>query len=160
MVVWSTALASHAINEDRLDADFYKPGDLAHLARALNRGGKPLGDICRVLNGRTPATYSEDGRLPVVRSGDLVNTLIYPGNGQPYLRTIPDPSYVSLQKGDVLISSIGMGSIGKVAIVTESADFVTVSEVTILRACPFAPEFLFSYLSTVVPQLTLGPPVA
>ncbi len=148
MAVWTIAQASEALREDRLDADFFKPDDLSHVQEALKAGGQALSNLAEVKNGRTPAFYEETEEVPVVRSGDLVTPLIFPGNGQAYLRTAQNRQHFSLKTGDVLISSIGMGSIGKVGIVLEQANFVTVSEVSVLRNSSVSPELLFAYLST------------
>jgi len=148
MAVWSTIQASLAAAEDRLDADYFKPKDVEHITTSVKAGGASLSSLSTILNGRTPAEYCEGGRIPVVRSGDLVTPLVFSGNGQVYLQTEDNPALVRLKKGDVLISSIGMGSIGKVSIVLEPDDFVTVSEVTVLRASAFCSEYLFAYLST------------
>jgi hypothetical protein len=78
--------------------------------------------------------------------------LIYPTSNGDFLRTKRIPSAVHLKAGDVLISSIGMGSIGKVSLVMDAKDLITVSEVTILRDPSIAPEFLFAYLRSETGQ--------
>jgi restriction endonuclease S subunit len=148
MVVWNIIQASVAVTEDRLDGDYFKPRDLEHIERASKAGGQSLGTLATILNGRTPPLYCDEGGVPVIRSGDLVTPLLFSGNGQSYLKTEDSTALLSLRKGDVLISSIGMGSIGKVGIVCEPAGSVTVSEVTVLRDFTFCPAYLFAYLST------------
>lgn len=95
---------------------------------------------------------NEGGNLTVVRSGDLIAPLIYPECEQPFLRAFSRPDRVHLAQGDVLISSIGMGSIGKISLVVEASNLITVSEVTILRNSEHAPEYLFAYLSSSTGQ--------
>jgi len=86
--------------------------------------------------------------LSVVRSGDLVAPLIYPSCGRGFLRTSLGKDTVPLKAGDVLISSIGLGSIGKISLVIDPTGFSTVSEVTILRDSTYPAEYLWAYLST------------
>lgn len=146
MAVWSTVSFSDAQEAERIDAEHFDPHDLKFIKHLLNGGGVRLGDICgTILNGRTP-TYSDEGEDLVVRSGDLTSPLIYPTSNKDFLRTKHLPSAVNLQTGDVLISSIGMGSIGKVSLVMDAMGMITVSEVTVLRNSSIAPEFLFTYL--------------
>jgi type I restriction enzyme, S subunit len=92
--------------------------------------------------------YVPNGQVPIVRSGDLVSSLIYPECRQDFLRAIVSPKLVYLKSGDVLISSIGMGSIGKISLVMDAGTFATVSEVTILRSKGYPPPVLFTYLTT------------
>ena len=58
MPILSTARYAEASEADRLDAEFFDPEDIALIARLKQEGGKPLGVVCDVLNGRTPADYS------------------------------------------------------------------------------------------------------
>lgn len=148
MAIISSANFSEAIEAGRLDAEFFDPDDLALIARLKADGGQALGSICDVLNGKTPEGYASDGEIPIVRSGDLVAPLIYPGCGVDFLRAPRTSKMVFLKTGDVLISSIGMGSIGKISLVMDSGSFATVSEVTVLRSKGYSPEVIFAYLTT------------
>jgi len=153
MPVWSQVSFIAASEADRIDAEHFNPRDLKLINDLLNNGGVRLSDACgRILTGRTPAFYSEDGEDIVVRSGDLTAALIYPTSNGDFLRTKRLLSAVHLKVGDVLISSIGMGSIGKVSLVMDATNLITVSEVTILRDSSIAPEFLFAYLRSETGQ--------
>jgi type I restriction enzyme M protein len=152
MAIVSTAKFSDTIEADRLDAEFFEPKDLEILNKLRQAGGSTLGEICDVLNGKTPTEYIADGDVPVVRSGDLSAPLIYPDCGRDFLRTQRSEKLVRLVTGDVLISSIGLGSIGKISLVMDAGDFVTVSEVTILRSRKYPSEVLFTYLTTEAGQ--------
>ena len=81
-----------------------------------------------------------------MRSGDLVAPLIYPECGRAFLRAAKSSRLLFLEEGDVLISSIGMGSIGKISLVMDADTFATVSEVTVFRSKGYPPEWLFTYL--------------
>ncbi|RJX18219.1 MAG: hypothetical protein C4570_07200 [Ammonifex sp.] len=153
MAVWSTVSVTSVTEADRFDGDYYKPDDLEAIKLIGRNGGKPLASIVPlILTGRTPNDYNEDGSLSVVRSGDLIAPLIYPTCGRSFLKADPSPDRVRLRRGDILISSIGMGSIGKISLVVDPTDLITVSEVTILRDAKIAPEFLFAYLSSSTGQ--------
>ncbi len=137
---------------DRFDGDYYKPDDLEAIRLIGQNRGKSLASIVTILTGRTPNDYDDSGSLSVVRSGDLVAPLIYPTCERPFLKAHTSRDRVWLRRGDILISSIGMGSIGKISLVVESSDLITVSEVTILRDAKVAPEFLFGYLASSTGQ--------
>lgn len=156
MAVWSTASFKTVLNSDRIDGDYFKPGDLTAIQRIQSAGGTELGTIAEILTGRTPNGYCDDGSLSVVRSGDLVAPLIYPTCGRPFLKAAPSRDRVRLQQGDILISSIGMGSIGKISLVVDPTDLITVSEVTILRNPKVPPEFLFTYLASPTGQAQIA----
>jgi type I restriction enzyme S subunit len=152
MAIIGTAQYRDIVEADRLDAEFFDPADLALIHRLKQNGGKPLGDVCEVLNGRTPEDYIPDGPIPIVRSGDLVAPLIYPGCACDFLHAERSKKLVFLKRGDVLVSSIGMGSIGKISIVMDAGNFATVSEVTVLRSKGYPPEVIFAYLTTKAGQ--------
>lgn len=152
MAVWSVVSVTSVMEADRFDGDYYKPDDLEAIKLIRHNGGEELASITSILTGRTPNDYDEDGSLSVVRSGDLVAPLIYPTCDRPFLKAHPSRERIRLHRGDILISSIGMGSIGKISLVIDPADLITVSEVTILRDAKIAPEFLFAYLSSSTGQ--------
>lgn len=147
MAGWSQVAVSDALQADRFDADYFKPDDLEAIVKMRRQGATDLASTCTILTGRTPGDYDTGGKLAVVRSGDLVAPLIYATCERPFLRTAPTKGCVRLAQGDLLISSIGMGSIGKISLVMDATDLITVSEVTILRDSKHAPEYLFAYLS-------------
>ena len=71
----------------------------------------------------------------------FVNVIISCSN---WAFAIRDIFYVN--KGDVLISSIGFESIGKVQLFNRSGKFGTVSEVTVLRQTKIAPAFVAAFM--------------
>lgn len=148
MAVISESYLSAVAAADRIDAEFFDPDDLALIEKLAEENGQRLGAVCHVFNGRTPEDYCDDGEVPIVRSGDLVAPFIYPGCDREFLRARKSAKLVALKTGDVLVSSIGMGSIGKISLVMDAGNFATVSEVTVLRAREYSPEVLFAYLTT------------
>ena len=152
MAVWNSVSITLATEADRIDAEYFDPTDLETVGTAKKQGFVRLDIVCTPLHGKPPGDYVEDGLYQVVRAGDLVFPLIYPDCGAPFLRTHAEAKLFFLKKGDVLISSIGMGSIGKVSFVMDATNLVTVPEVTIPRNATVAPEFLFYYLRTPLGQ--------
>ena len=152
MAIWSSLSIAGVLEAGRIDADYFKPSDLETIGKITDFNGTELGSIADILNGRTPQDYNDSGSLAVVRSGDLVAPLIYPTCGRQFLKAVPTQECVHLHQGDILISSIGMGSIGKISLVVDPTDLITVSEVTILRDATIPPEFLFAYLASPTGQ--------
>ncbi|KKM17493.1 hypothetical protein LCGC14_1675210 [marine sediment metagenome] len=152
MAVWSQVSVGFVIEADRFDGEYYKPDALVAIRRIAEKGGQELASMADILTGRTPSDYDDDGCLSVVRSGDLVAPLIYPTCERPFLKAQPSHDRFRLRRGDILISSIGMGSIGKISLVVDATDLITVSEVTILRDATIPPELLFTYLASSTGQ--------
>lgn len=152
MALFNVVPLSSSVEAERLDAEYFDQNDLDTVRRLREQGGTALGVLCDVLTGTTPKEYVAEAECVVVRSGDLVAPFIYPACGRPFLRTPRFPKAVELRQGDVLISSIGMGSIGKISLVMDAQNFITVSEVTILRHLSVPPECVFAYLRTSVGQ--------
>ncbi len=105
---------------------------------------KKISSLFKIISsGRTPKEYTEFG-IKVVRSGDLKDNRI---NYETLLSTLGERLFL-LQPDDILISSIGKGSIGKVAINLKNEELSTVSEVTVLRDCNINAKFTAVFLST------------
>ncbi len=135
--------------EQRWDAQFYRPkfNDLTR----LHKEKFDLFDLKGLLlKGRT-VPYSSEGDIPIIRSGDLTDiedeTRLYKSNSS-------EPIFY-LEKGDVLISSIGFGSIGKVHVFDKEGKFGTVSEVTVIRQTDLNPYYLAAYLRSELGQLQI-----
>jgi|GEM_PF-4541872 len=152
MATWSTVSVATAMEWERLDANYFHPTDLAWLKGASEKGGLRLGELCdEVMAGKSPK-YDENGEFLAVRSGDLSSSLIYPDCGVEFLRARRSRTLRPLEKYDILISSIGMGSIGRVGLVMEPSQLIAVAEVTILRRPVFSPFYVFAYLRTTEGQ--------
>lgn len=128
----------------RLDAQFQNRAALAAIRRIEGLPHIQISDLtARPLKGKNIA-YSEEGEFPVIRSGDISN------NFQPdlLLRSSDRAEAFFVRKNDILISSIGQGSIGKVQLFRSSGDFATVSEVTVVRISGFSPACLSAFLAS------------
>jgi type I restriction enzyme M protein len=135
----------------RWDSQFHLP----KVDDALTRLAKQfalisIGSLGEVTNGN-PVSYSDAGAIPIVRSGDLVDI----DDDARFLRTSDAQGYFELKRGDVLISSIGFGSIGKVQVFDKPGTFGTVSEVTVIRQDKLDPYFLAAYLRSQPGQLQI-----
>jgi hypothetical protein len=133
----------------RMDAEFFRTKfDALQHKLAEKSDLVSLGDIALVTNGKT-VPYDEDGTVPIVRSGDLSDI----SSHENLLRAKSSEDIFYLKKGDVLISSIGFGSIGKVQVFDLDIPCGAVSEVTVIRTDKVNPYFLCSYLRSIAGQL-------
>ncbi len=103
-----------------------------------------------VLKGDT-VPYAEDGTVPIIRSGDLRDI----DDDARFLRADADAEIFELQRGDVLISSIGFGSIGKVQVFDKPGRYGTVSEVTVLRQKELNPYYVAAFLRSRFGQMMI-----
>ncbi|WP_211248650.1 restriction endonuclease subunit S [Acidocella facilis] len=128
----------------RLDAQFQNRAALEAIRRIEELPHLHVSDLTvRPLKGRNIG-YSEEGDFPVIRSGDISNSF------QPdlLLRSSDRAEAFFVKKNDILISSIGQGSIGKVQLFRSDGDFATVSEVTVVRIKGFSPACLSAFLAS------------
>ena len=135
----------------RLDSEYFYP-KFSELREKLATGFqlKTLGEAGKVLKGRS-VSYSEDGAIPIIRSGNLNDI----SDDTRFLRSSDVADVFRLQRGDVLISSIGFGSIGKVQVFDREGIYGTVSEVTVVRQKTFNPYYLAAYLRSLAGQMQI-----
>lgn len=146
-----TCSSADAFAAGRLDAEFFQPKYVAIRSRLESRFElKTLSNLGKVTKGIT-VPYSESGEVPIIRSGDLTNI----ENGSRFLRAQATEPIFYLEQGDILISSIGFGSIGKVQVFDKSQQHGTVSEVTVIRQKTVNPYFLAAFLRSVAGQMQI-----
>lgn len=142
--------SSQAIAAGRLDAEYQHPRHdalFSHMSRRFEL--KCLSALGEVTKGVT-VKYFDDGVVPIIRSGDL-RDIEFATN----LRSRLDEPIFYLRKGDVLISSIGFGSIGKVQIFDREGDFGTVSEVTVIRQNVLNPYYVAAFFRSRAGQMQI-----
>lgn len=144
-----TARLSEYGLEQRLDAQFFQP-KYQMAKEALERHFDLTYLEGKVLKGRT-VPYFEDGTVPIIRSGDLSDI----DDETRLLKSKPDQPIFYLKRGDVLISSIGFGSIGKVQVFDKVGAYGTVSEVTVIRQSQFNPYFLTAFFRSQLGQMQI-----
>lgn len=139
------------ITDGRLDAEFHRPKTNA-LRKALGARFelKNVSNLGVVENGQT-VPYDESGSVPIIRSGDLSDI----DDDARFLRARNDTEFYKLEPGDLLISSIGFGSIGKVQVFDKTGIYGTVSEVTVIRQNELNPYFLTSFLRSRFGQMQI-----
>jgi len=152
-IEYSIVNVSELEGELRIDAEYYEPFYLRNEEIIKRKMWDVLGSIFKkICSGKTPTSYNENGKNLVVRSGDLTGNIINKGS----LLKTDEEKLFWLEEKDILISSIGKGSIGKVAINLEKERLATVSEVTVLRDCKYNPFFIAIYLQSKFGQTEIN----
>jgi restriction endonuclease S subunit len=128
----------------RLDSEYFNKKNLEFEKKIKKFEFLTLEKITQITSGKTPQ-YDIDGTIPVIRSGELNYKWL---NTDCLLRVKSNKDLFYLKKKDILISSIGLGSIGKVDLFFKDGIYATVSEVTVLRNSKVNPYFMAEYLST------------
>lgn len=146
-----TRRASEVFSDGRIDAEFHRPVVVA-LKHILSQRFplKMLSELGIVDNGQT-VPYDAGGDVPIIRSGDLSDI----EDDTRFLRARSDTPIYKLERGDVLVSSIGFGSIGKIQIFDKPGTYGTVSEVTVIRQNEVNPYFLASFLRSRFGQMQI-----
>ena len=135
----------------RLDAEYYQP-KYTNAVDAVRRYGtfSELGRIAKVLRGRNPRAYSDSG-IPIIRAIDLRDLT----KTEDFLYANPVEELFFLKPKDILISSIGAGSIGKVQVFQNAVKCATVSEVSVVRSTDYNPYALATFLRSKYGYLQL-----
>ena len=140
--------ASDVLATKRLDSQFFAPRYAATRQRFDEISDvRELHEFGKVLKGES-VTYDEEGTVPIIRSGDLVDI----SDDGRFLRALASEPIFALERGDVLISSIGFGSIGKVQVFDKPGRYGTVSEVTVVRQKTLNPYYLAAFLRSPAGQ--------
>lgn len=143
---------SDFLQADRLDAEYFQPKYQTIIEYFSNNHSiERIGQWGKVLKGRSVQYLDEGKGIPVIRSGDLIDL----DNEENFKQAIPDQQFFYLQKGDICISSIGFGSIGKIQVFDKNGQYATVSEVTVIRQQRVNPYYLQLFLQSVVGQLQI-----
>lgn len=110
--------------------------------------------ICQVIKGKTATPYVSQG-MPILKVRNVTNEGIN-WNTDYVLRAFFDKNpECHLKQSDVLITSTGVGTIGRVAVLDKSIDCMTDGHVTtirILNTSKLSPDYLAHYLRSIFGQ--------
>ncbi len=152
-LIYSNIKASELF--DRIDASYYQPKyyNILNILKNCPHEKNQLHNICFVNRGMTPSAndYFNNSEYKIIKSDNLT------GSGLKYdeIPYVSNEFWLNNQKKKlsndaILISSIGLGSTGKADILLEKGNYLTVAEVTYLKAknANIDMAFLVSYLRT------------
>ena len=145
--------ASQTFHAGRLDSDFFHP-KYEWLVNSLRTRFEveTVESWGQVLKGMSVEYTQSSNGVPIIRSGDLSDIEI---EGK-FLRASHGQELFLLEESDVLISSIGFGSIGKIQVFDKQGEYGTVSEVTVIRQKRVNPYYLYFFLSCPAGQMQIN----
>ena len=154
-------ITSGAILEDRLDTKFYLPQylELIEKIEESKFSKANLHELCRepIHRGKTPE-YSKKGTIPVIKIANLKNSWI----DKDITQFVSEKFYkknkkCQTEKGDILIASTGVGSLGKVDVLGDDRKYIVDGHITIIRTKKeeINPYFLLMYLRSKLGQIQI-----
>lgn len=136
----------------RLDSQFQSKAALKSIEKVRSRSHNQISDFTvRPLKGRS-IPYNKEGAFSVIRSGDISEAF----NESDLLRSSASDEAFFVEINDVLISSIGQGSIGKIQLFRNDGKFATVSEVTVVRTTGASSATVAAFLSSSYGQAQIN----
>ena len=152
MITYSIIQKSELEGTQRLDPEYYHPAYVRVVNTVQSHASsKKIEEIAKVLRGRNPTKYTESG-IPVIRAVDLRDITSW----ENILNSSDQENLFYLKHGDILVSSIGAGSIGKIQLFLETDKKVaTVAEVSVIRTKNYSPFALAVFLMSKYGYLQL-----
>lgn len=149
MASWNTIKLSE-IKPDRFDAEYFRK-DCQNNIDILESTGVTtnLGRIFHYINRGSQPAYSENGTLKVLRSVN-VGFMNFNETRQEYVTEsfFENSNRGKVQKDDVLITSTGVGTLGRTSIWYDEEKAYCDSHITILRNSEVDPYLITAFLNT------------
>ncbi len=115
-------------------------------------------NICQIINGKTAEIYVSQG-IPIIKVRNVTNEGIIWDDIDYVIRDFFEPNKRShLKKNDVLITSTGLGTIGRIAVMDKDDECMTDGHVTTIRildTSKISPDYLTHYLRSVFGQMQM-----
>lgn len=149
MAVWNT-INLKDIKSDRFDADYFREDYIENI-NLLKKGGTfvTLGNSFKYIKRGMQPKYSDNGTIKVLRSVN-VGFLSFNETRQEYVTRahLTNNFRGIVEKNDVLITSTGVGTLGRTSIWYSDEDAYCDGHITILRNTELDPYFVALFLNT------------
>jgi type I restriction enzyme S subunit len=123
---------SEIVENNRTDAEYYNPHSKEIYKLQCFTKSKPLKEMFYILKGQTPSTYLNEG-VPVLKTKNIRVPYIEKSKINDF--SIPSSNYISIQEGDLIIASMGVGSLGRIShVFDDSTNAIIDGTLRILRA--------------------------
>lgn len=149
MASWNTIKLSE-IKPDRFDAEYFRKDCQENIDILESTGPTTnLGRIFNYINRGSQPSYSENGTLKVLRSVN-VGFMNFNETRQEYVTEafFENSNRGKVQKDDVLITSTGVGTLGRTSIWYENEKAYCDGHITILRNSEIDPYLITAFLNT------------
>ena len=161
MVTTQVFLVKNSELGDRLDVSYFTPEIRNNLKQLNDLSSKllELQDLCHTINrGRQPK-YKDKGEVPVIKTVDISKNGIV--KWETTLKTDFDffdgNLSAQIKQGDILLTSTGVGSLGKLTILEEKREAVVDGHISIIRVNEeiALPKFVFVFLKSKLGQIQI-----
>lgn len=149
MAVWGTVKLSQT-SLDRFDSEYFRPDYLENIKRIESTGESiPLKIAFTTIKRGAQPAYSAIGKVPALRSVN-VGFLEFNETRREYVTEdfLARNSRGRVVQHDVLITSTGVGTIGRTSIWPHSHDAYCDGHITILRGSKISPYLVALFLTT------------
>ena len=141
-----------------INAEMFTP-DIVELRNKLRSNGyKPLAEFAKYIKRGSQPEYSTDGTIKALRSVNIREN----GFSNDRQEFVTEDFYnknprMHIFKGDVLLNSTGVGTLGRCCFVFNNEKFVIDGHITrISKLEELSPEFLYVYLNSKYGQLQIN----
>ncbi len=138
------------IDQDRFDAEYFKPEYLQNIKTLKSTGSTTtLGKIFHLIQRGTQPIYSTKGTIKVLRSVNVGN-LSFNEKRQEYVTRsfFNSQTRGKVQLNDILITSTGVGTLGRTSIWTKNEEAFCDGHITILRKGNVDPYLIAAFLNS------------
>jgi len=150
MALWNEVLLDQAFMERRMDAEFFRPDFVAIEKQVLRMSAVPLSKISKYIDRGTQPRYEDEGTIPVLRTVNVRSGYISDAR-QEYVTeefSLNNPKG-QVHQGDVLITSTGVGTLGRVAYNDTNQSLFADGHITIVRSfAGYDPRYVALFLQT------------
>lgn len=138
------------INQDRFDSEYFRP-DYLNTIQLLKNTGKTttLGKLFKLIQRGSQPIYSEQGTIRVLRSVN-VGKMSFNDKRQEYVtnRFFDSQARGKVNYNDILITSTGVGTLGRTSIWVRNEEAFCDGHITILRKGSVDPYLITAFLNS------------
>jgi restriction endonuclease S subunit len=147
--------------EDRLDVPYFFPNVKERLTQLYKLSPKlfELQDLCETINRGKQPKYFEEGEIPVIKTVDIEKNGAIDWENVKFTDTnfFDDNLLAQFKEGDILLTSTGVGSLGKISIINQKREGVVDGHITIIRLNSkiAIPKFIYIFLRSELGKIQI-----
>lgn len=152
MPVKNIVKLSQLTREARFDAEFYQPLYVAREASVARLSHEPLGKLAGIIRRGVQPQYEEDGTVPVIRTVNVRELALSSTRQQHVTEAFSTANpRAHVRKGDIVVTSTGIGTLGRVAYVDADTRYFADGHIAYLRDIQgIDPLYLVTFLQSAV----------
>ncbi len=150
MAVWSEIPIAQVMGAQRMDAEFFRPDYVEYEAAIERRNHVHLGDVAKTVQRGVQPKYDDNGEIPVIRTVN-VRELELSGARQEFVTQgfLQDNPRARVAAGDLIITSTGIGTLGRVGYLSEDDTYCADGHIAYVRGIhDIHPLYVTTFLQT------------